>query len=667
MIIKNGKRIDGCSDTLPIGTVQPFLGLTPPKGYLLCQGQAVSKITYKELYEICGDTFGTSTETEFYLPDLRGKTIAGYNENDAAMNTLGALIGNATHKHTTGNHTLTIDEMPSHDHDMTGYWGGGNGLNLAVGTNAAGGTSGTLTYDVIANRGGSQAHNHGDTGEASNYQPTVIMNWIVKAIMTIPVQSSLATSYTDSTTDVYTCDYVNEAIRVGLGDNVPAGTVVDYDGEEIPEGWELAEEYSSIYIGPEEPTDGQDIWIERSKNLFNKEAVSMGYLTETGLLYNDSDAYKTSDFIKVNPNTTYHKTQTDTVRLKFYNINKQRLSNSYSDVENASEAIDFTTPANAHYMRVSLANEHLNSLQIEEGNQATSYTPYQLDTIHTKDAAEQYRAFAPNSVHIGPNEPINGENIWIKKAVNLLDMGALNPGYIALDGAVVGQTGDEEMRTDYIAVKPNTVYTFKIVETIGVKEPWLSIAEYNINKGFLTRPTERGVYPQAITITTSPDTYYVILNARNLNTASDAFFTEGGSLLDLVYVNQGGKYVLISDIVEEGENGHGSWVKYRDGRMESRAAVRLSAADSNFSTQYGSFYYNGKYTGWTFPVPFKVVPTVIGSAFFQGGLGGYCMASEPNLNGVSGYLYYAQTYDFGVGGTVSGRAGVDFMAIGRWK
>ena len=104
MILKNGKRIDGCTDTLPVGTVQPFLGLTPPLGYLVCQGQLISKVEYPELYKICGSTFGTETSTHFYLPDLRGKTIAGYDNNDSAMNTIGKLLGAKTHLHNIPDH-----------------------------------------------------------------------------------------------------------------------------------------------------------------------------------------------------------------------------------------------------------------------------------------------------------------------------------------------------------------------------------------------------------------------------------------------------------------------------------------------------------------------------------------------------------------------------------
>lgn len=191
MILKNGKRIDGCSDTVPIGVLSPFLGLTPPNGYLVCQGQLVSKISYPELYAICGNLFGTATDTHFYLPDLRGKTIVGYNSSDTSMNTIGKLLGSASHVHSTGNHTLTIDEIPNHNHNVDNY---------CVGAPAGSSREGeyytllkpygsSVIYpleNAVANTGGGQAHNHGDTGSATNYQPSLTANWIVKAAMLIP-------------------------------------------------------------------------------------------------------------------------------------------------------------------------------------------------------------------------------------------------------------------------------------------------------------------------------------------------------------------------------------------------------------------------------------------------------------------------------------------------
>lgn len=241
MILKNGKRIDGCTDTLPVGTVQPFLGLTPPLGYLVCQGQLISKIEYPELYRICGSTFGTETDTHFYLPDLRGKTIAGYDSSDTAMNTIGKLLGNKTHTHTsaahthtiaghvhsTGNHTLTVAEMPSHAHNVialnksdSGYLpSNGNGAEFVLSYNDTTfytpSTRGWNNPILMNATGGSGAHNHGNTGSTAltsdsttpgatgsntNFQPTITMNWIVKAVMLIPEYFIVENTLTSTST-----------------------------------------------------------------------------------------------------------------------------------------------------------------------------------------------------------------------------------------------------------------------------------------------------------------------------------------------------------------------------------------------------------------------------------------------------------------------------------
>lgn len=198
MILKDGKRIDGCSDTVPIGTLNPYIGTTAPFGYLICEGQLVSKTTYPELYAICGSTFGTETATEFYLPDLRGQTIAGYKSGDSTFGTLGGLIGEATH-------ILTIDEMPSHNH--TARTSGKYSKSATSGSTTnrvdASGTSSTATpyTTTINNTGGGQAHN--------NIQPTMVLNWIVKAIMLMPNQSVVANEKTTSDINTYSCNYIN--------------------------------------------------------------------------------------------------------------------------------------------------------------------------------------------------------------------------------------------------------------------------------------------------------------------------------------------------------------------------------------------------------------------------------------------------------------------------
>ena len=212
MIIKNGKRIDGCTDTLPVGTVQPFLGLTPPLGYLVCQGQLVSKVEYPELYKICGDAFGTSTSTHFYLPDLRGKTIAGYDSSKESMNSIGKLIGAETHRHLS---PLT--------------WVQKNGEHFAGVTNSLGSEWVTGSRDFYG--GVTNEMNDTSTGLAENgwtviayytsmednYQPTITMNWIVKAAMLIPeyfvVENTLTSTSTSNALSAAQGKILNNSIN----------------------------------------------------------------------------------------------------------------------------------------------------------------------------------------------------------------------------------------------------------------------------------------------------------------------------------------------------------------------------------------------------------------------------------------------------------------------
>lgn len=253
MIIKNNKRIDGCSDTVPIGTLNPFLGSTAPYGYLICQGQKVSKMTYKELYDICGDTFGQSTDTEFYLPDLRGQTIAGYKEGDSTFGTLGGLIGSLTHLHSTGNHTLTVDEMPSHKHTGIEY-DNGNSVSLSesgnTGYNISWNTTGNSSRsDMQTNStGGSQPHNHGDTSSTSSVQPTIVLNWIVKAFQLMPNQSYVENNLeSDSTINslsakqgrllndtLHTVDDYMHALRTGIYmQSTNGGALITFDNAKL--------------------------------------------------------------------------------------------------------------------------------------------------------------------------------------------------------------------------------------------------------------------------------------------------------------------------------------------------------------------------------------------------------------------------------------------------
>lgn len=147
------------------GFVQMFAGSTAPKGWLICDGSAVSRTTYADLFAVIGTSYGSGDgSTTFNIPNLKGKIPVGLNSNDTDFNTLGKTGGEKEH-------TLTIDEMPSHKHGV-GYVGGNaNGNHAGMpGTSAEPNSYNNELF--INSKGGDQPHN--------NMQPYVVMNYIIK-------------------------------------------------------------------------------------------------------------------------------------------------------------------------------------------------------------------------------------------------------------------------------------------------------------------------------------------------------------------------------------------------------------------------------------------------------------------------------------------------------
>ena len=62
---------------LPAGSIIGWGGTTAPDGWLLCQGQAISRTTYAALFAVTGTEFGTGNgSSTFNIPDIRGRTLA---------------------------------------------------------------------------------------------------------------------------------------------------------------------------------------------------------------------------------------------------------------------------------------------------------------------------------------------------------------------------------------------------------------------------------------------------------------------------------------------------------------------------------------------------------------------------------------------------------------
>lgn len=71
---------------IPIGAILPYTGLTPPDGFLLCDGSEVQRIKYPDLFDVIGTRFNGSAALigldTYRLPDLRGRFPLGRHNMD---------------------------------------------------------------------------------------------------------------------------------------------------------------------------------------------------------------------------------------------------------------------------------------------------------------------------------------------------------------------------------------------------------------------------------------------------------------------------------------------------------------------------------------------------------------------------------------------------------
>ena len=103
LVNENFDKIDVASSVT--GSVQLFAGSSAPNGWLICNGQAVSRTTYAALYAVIGTTYGAGDgSTTFNLPNLVNKTVRG-------SNSLGKTGGSDTA-------TLTTANLPAHTHGV---------------------------------------------------------------------------------------------------------------------------------------------------------------------------------------------------------------------------------------------------------------------------------------------------------------------------------------------------------------------------------------------------------------------------------------------------------------------------------------------------------------------------------------------------------------------
>jgi microcystin-dependent protein len=189
---------------LPVGSIQAFAGANAPAGWLLCDGSAVTRGNYPDLYNTIGNTYGSGDgSTTFNLPDLRGRmpmgagTGLGLNASGSGTTsgtamtarTRGQWGGEETHLLTGAesgvaahNHGITD---PGHNHSLneSPYTGAGN--SIAVGANPSAYINNSQTNNATT---GITVNNATAANAASRHSvvsPFLVTNYIIKAVADI--------------------------------------------------------------------------------------------------------------------------------------------------------------------------------------------------------------------------------------------------------------------------------------------------------------------------------------------------------------------------------------------------------------------------------------------------------------------------------------------------
>ncbi len=165
---------------------EPFLGeirlmsfAFAPRGWALSNGQLLPINQNQALFALLGTTFGGNGQTNFALPDLRGRVPI----HEGAGHTLGERAGQQAH-------TLSIAELPTHVHSgqvrTSNATTGIPNNNLLAGVPSFGYRNNlsnltSLHPTTVTNVGGSQAH--------LNMQPFLTLNFCIALQGIFPSQS----------------------------------------------------------------------------------------------------------------------------------------------------------------------------------------------------------------------------------------------------------------------------------------------------------------------------------------------------------------------------------------------------------------------------------------------------------------------------------------------
>lgn len=173
---------------VPTGGLLPYAGSSAPAGFLLCDGSAVSRSTYADLFAVLSTTYGAGNgTTTFNVPDLRQKFPMGKAASGTGS-TLGSTGGSKDAVSVSHSHSATSGgQSVTHTHGA-----GGSGWfmttdNSSLITLTGGGGDARQIQIVSSTQNASVGHTHtvsvgpdGSSATDANLPAYQVFNYLIK-------------------------------------------------------------------------------------------------------------------------------------------------------------------------------------------------------------------------------------------------------------------------------------------------------------------------------------------------------------------------------------------------------------------------------------------------------------------------------------------------------
>ena len=158
-----------------LGQIQPFGFNFAPRGWAMCNGQLLPIAQNTALFSLLGTTYGGNGQTTFALPDLRSRFPLHFGQGPGLSSyDLGQAAG-------TESVTLTVNQLPAHNHGVVINASTGAKLNTTPAANNLGGAQiyTNAALDSVMDPAMATAGITGGSQPIQILPPYLALNWCI--------------------------------------------------------------------------------------------------------------------------------------------------------------------------------------------------------------------------------------------------------------------------------------------------------------------------------------------------------------------------------------------------------------------------------------------------------------------------------------------------------